>query len=70
MGRPGDLVALLLRHVQPEPGQCRIEFLPGHVRPPNCMAGRDAASRTQQGSDDLVKHRHNEKASTDAQASN
>jgi hypothetical protein len=30
------------------------------------MAGRDAASRTQQPSDDPVKHRHNEKASTDA----
>jgi hypothetical protein len=30
------------------------------------MARRDAASRTQQPSDDLVKHRHNEKASTDA----
>jgi hypothetical protein len=34
------------------------------------MAGRDAASRTQQPSDDLVKRGDNEKASTDAQASN
>jgi hypothetical protein len=26
MSRRGDLVPLLLRHVEPETGQCRIEF--------------------------------------------
>src|SRR5262245_39934023 len=43
-GGRGNPVAFLFRHVEPEPGYCRIEFLSGHVRPPYCIAGRGAAA--------------------------
>ena len=56
-GGCGNPVAFLFRHVEPEPGYCRIEFLSGHVRSLYCVAERGAAAnwQSQQFLEDLVK---------------
>src|SRR5215471_5580262 len=55
-GGRGNPIAFLFRHVEPEPGYCRIEFLSGHVIPllhSWTWYGRGLAS--QQLQEDLVK---------------